>query len=85
MQSYIINKVTYTVRSKGLDESRGGGAQAKARCIPFTSMLTIEYIPCDHIKITLIDKSVVYITVDEDSANARDNANLFTLYSTLLL
>ena len=82
MQSYIINKVTYTVRSKGLDESRGG-AQAKARCIPFTSMLTIEYIPCDHIKITLIDKSVVYITVDEE--NTRDNANLFTLYSTLLL
>ncbi len=84
MQSYIINKVTYTVRSRGLDESRGG-MQAKARCIPFTSMLTIEYIPCDHIKITLIDKSVVYITVDEDSANARDNANLFALYSSLLL
>jgi hypothetical protein len=84
MQSYIINKVTYTVRSKGLDESRGpGGAQAKARCIPFTSVLTIEYIPCDHIKITLIDKSVIYITVDEE--NTRDNVNLFALYSILLL
>jgi len=83
MQSYIINKVTYTVRSKGLEESRGGGALAKARCIPFTSMLTIEYCPSDHIKILLIDKSVVYITVDEE--NARDNVNLFALYSRLLL
>ena len=83
MESYIINKVTYTVRSRGLDESRGRGAQAKARCIPFTSMLTIEYLPGDHIKITLIDKSIVYITVEEE--NARDNVNLFALYSTLLL
>jgi len=85
MQAYIINKVTYTVRSKGLDESRGGGAQAKARCIPFTSMLTIEYLPGDHIKIALIDKSVVYITVEEENTNTRDNVNLYALYSTLLL
>ena len=83
MESYIINKVTYTVRSRGLDESRGRGAQAKARCIPFTSMLTIEYLPGDHIKITLIDKSIVYITVEEE--NASDNAYLYSLYSILLL
>jgi hypothetical protein len=82
MQPYFINKVIYTVRSKGLDESRGG-ALAKARCIPFTSMLMIEYCPEEHIKITLIDKSVVYITVDEE--NARDNATLFALYNSLLL
>ena len=82
MQCYIINKVTYTVRSKGLDESRSG-ALAKARCIPYTSMLLIEYFPGEHIKITLIDKSVIYITVEEE--NARDNATLFALYSTLLL
>jgi hypothetical protein len=82
MQCYFINKVTYTVRSRGLDESRGG-MQAKARCIPFTSMLTIEYFPGEHIKIILIDKSAIYITVEEE--NARDNATLFALYSTLLL
>jgi hypothetical protein len=57
--------------------------QAKARCIPFTSMLTIEYFPGEHIKIILIDKSAIYITVEEE--NARDNATLFALYSTLLL
>ena len=83
MPVYPINKVIYAVRSKGLDETRGGGALAKARCIPFTSMLTIEYFPAEHIKITLIDKSVIYIIVEEE--NARDNANLFALYSTLLL
>ena len=83
MPSYLINKVIYTVRSKGLDESRGGGALAKARCIPFTSMLTIEYFPGEHIKITLIDKSVIYIIVEEE--NARENATLFSLYNTLLL
>ena len=83
MQSYIINKMTYTVRSRGLYESCDRGAQAKARCIPFTSMLTIEYLPGDHIKITLIDKSVIYITVEEE--NASDNAYLYSLYSTLLL
>jgi hypothetical protein len=82
MQCYFINKVTYTVRSKGLDESRGG-MQAKARCIPYTSMLMIEYVPDEHIKITLIDKSVIYIAVEEE--NARDNATLFALYSRLLL
>ena len=82
MESYIINKVTYTVRSRGLEEAHDRSGR-RSLLIPFTSMLTIEYFPGEHIKITLIDKSVIYIIVEEE--NARDNACLFALYSTLLL
>ena len=82
MTTYTINKVTYTVRSKGLEEACVG-RRPLSRIIPFTSMLMVEYFPGEHIKITLIDKAVVYITVEEE--NTRDHANLFALYSTLLL
>jgi|LauGreDrversion2_5_1035112.scaffolds.fasta_scaffold32491_3 hypothetical protein len=81
MSSYKINNAVYTVRTRGLEEDFRVARRPIVQLIPFTSMLTIEYIPGEKIKITLLDKSAVYITVEED--NPRDNINLFELYRAL--
>lgn len=75
---FIINRVSYTVTPRGLEDARAGW---RSRLIPFTSMLTIEYFPGEQIKITLMDKSLVYITVDE--ASSKDKENLVYLYKAL--
>ena len=76
MQTYTINKITYTIGRRGLNENRVGW---RSRLIPFTSMLTVEYTPGEQINITLIDKSMVYITIGEE----RDKYQLKELYAAI--
>jgi hypothetical protein len=76
MSSYTINGVIYTMKRRGLEDSRSGW---RSRLTPFTSMLAIEYFPGEKIQITLIDKSILYITVEDE----REKLHLKELYREL--
>jgi len=78
MTSVTLHDVIYTVRARGLEDARGGW---RARLIPFTSMLTIEFFPGEQIKITLMDKSLIYITIDETKPS--EKKDLVRLYAAL--